>query len=165
MVVPEVRSRYLAGQRKGSQGYSSRFDIKNLSVNSSLIKSGRARPSFKAILRLSSLSALRLSLLATVLGEGGVLPLPFVDLEEREDVKGVLAEGGVGARSGGKGVREVGLGAASRGSFEIADWRAAFTLLVEGDRTFIVFLGSGVLGSGFGRSLVGVMGVNQSAYS
>ena len=134
-------------------------------MNSLLTKSGRARPSFKAILRLSSLSTLRRSLLATVLGEGGVLLLPVVELGERVDVKDVLTEEGVGARSVGKVVREVGLGMVGGWVFEIADRRTEFTLVVESDRMSMVFLGSGVLGSRFGRSFFGVMGLNQSAYS
>ena len=81
-------------------------------MNPLLTKSGRARPSFKAILRLSSLSAFRFSLLAMVLGEGGVLPLPFVELEEKVDVK----DEDVGARSGGRG-----FGVAAGGGFEIVD--------------------------------------------
>ena len=152
-------------KRKESRDRSSRVYIKNFSVNSLLTISGRARPSFRAILRLSSLSAFRISLLATVLGEGGGLLLPFAELEETVDVKDVFAEEGVGARSERRGVREGGFGVAARGCFEIVDRRTVSTLLVEGDSTFIVFLGSGVSGSGFSRSFVGVMGVNQSAYS
>ena len=152
-------------KRKESRDRSSRVYIKNFSVNSLLTISGRARPSFRAILRLSSLSAFRFSLLATVLGEGGFLLLPFAELEETVDVKDVFAEEGVGARSERRGVREGGFGVAARGCFEIVDRRTVSTLLVEGDSTFIVFLGSGVSGSGFSRSFVGVMGVNQSAYS
>ena len=151
-------------ERKESRDRSSRAYVKNLSVNSLLTKSGRARPSLKAILRLSSLSAFRFSLLATVLGDGGVLLLPFVELE-MVDVKDVFVEEGAGARSERRGVREGGFDVAARGGFEIADRRTVFTLLVESDRIFIVFLGSGVSGSGFSPSFVGVMGVNQSAYS
>ena len=146
-------------KKEESRDRSSRAYIKNFSVNSLLTKSGRARPSFKAILRLSSLSAFRFSLLATVLGEGGVLLLPFAELEEMVDVKDVFVEEGAGARSKG------GFDVAARGGFVIVDWRTIFTLFVEGDSTFIVFLGSGVSGSGFSRSFVGVIGVNQSAYS
>ena len=80
---------------KECQDCSCCVDVDNLSVNSLLTKSGRARPSFKAILRLSSLSTLRLSLLAIMPGEGGVLLLPFVELEEKVDVKGALAEEGM----------------------------------------------------------------------
>jgi hypothetical protein len=134
-------------------------------VNSLLTKSGRARPSFKAILCLSSLSDLRLSLLETVLGEGGIPLLLFVELEEKVDVKDALAEESTGARSGGRVVREVGFSVAVGTGFEAVGRRAVFTMLVEGDRMFTVFFGSGVLGSGFGRSFVGVIGVNQSAYS
>ena len=82
-------------QRKEDQDFSSYVDVKNFSVNSLLTKSGRARPSFKAILRLSSLLALCLSLLVIMLGEGGVLLLLLVELEEKVDVKGALAEEGV----------------------------------------------------------------------
>ena len=152
-------------KRKESRDRSSRVYIKNLSVNSLLTKSGRARPSLKAILRLSSLSTFRFSLLATVLGDGGGLLLPFAELEETVDVKDVFVEEGAGARSERRGDREGGFDVAARGGFEIADRRTVFTLLVESDRIFIVFLGSGVSGSGFSPSFVGVMGVNQSAYS
>jgi len=152
------------GQKKESQDRPSCVEVKNFSVNSLLTKSGCARPSFRAILHLSSLSALRLALLATVLGEGGVLLLFFVELE-RVDVKDPVVEEGVGARSGRRGGREVEFGVVARCGFEIGDRRFVFTLLVEGDRSLIVFLGSGVLGSGFSRPFFGVIGVNQSAYS
>ena len=59
----------------------------------------------------------------------------------------------------------MGFGVAAGCGFGVVDRKTVFNLLVEGDRTFIVFLGSGVLGSGFNRSFVGVTGVNQSAYS
>ena len=152
-------------QGKESRDCPSYVCVKNFSVNSLLTKSGRARPSFRAILRLSSLSDLRLSLLETVPGEGGISLLLFVELEEKVDVKDALAEENTGARSGGRVVREVGFSVAVGTGFEAAGLRAVFTLLVEGDRMFTVFFSSGVLGSGFGRSFVGVMGVNQSAYS
>lgn len=47
----------------------------------------------------------------------------------------------------------------------LVGWETVSNLFVEGDRTFAIFLGPGVLGSGFNRSFVGVTGVNQSAYS
>ena len=151
-------------QRKEDQDFSSYVDVKNFSVNSLLTKSGRARPSFKAILRLSSLLALCLSLLVIMLGEGGVLLLLLTGLE-RVDVKDVVAEENVGARLKGRRVREVGFDVAARCSFEVVDRQTVFTLLVEGDKTFIVFLGSGVLRNGFNHSFVGVIGMNQSVYS
>lgn len=91
-----------SGRKKESQDCPSCAGVRNLSVNPLLTKSGRARPSFKAILRLSSLSAFRLSLLATALGEGGVLLLLFAELEERLGVKDVVAEEDVGTRLEGR---------------------------------------------------------------
>ena len=134
-------------------------------MNPLLTKSGRARPSFKVILHLSSLSALRLSLLAAVLGEGGVLLLPFVELEEGADVKDAVAGEDVEARLEGRRVWGVRFGMAVGRGFEVVDRETVFNLLEEGDRMFTVFLCSGVLGSGFNHSFVGVAGVNQSAYS
>lgn len=149
-------------QKKESQGCPSCVGVRNLSVNPLLTKSGRARPSFKAILHLSSLSALRLSLLATALGEGGVL---LAGLEERVDVQDAVAEEDVGARLEGKIVLGGGFCAATGCGFEVVDRETVLSLFVEGDRTLTVFLGSGVFGSEFDRSFVGVTGVNQSAYS
>jgi len=154
-----------SGRKKENQDCSSCTGFKSLSVNPLLTKSGRARPSFKAILHLSSLSAFRLSLLATALGEGGVLLLLFVELEERLDVKDAVTEEGVGARLEGRRVWEVEFRVAAGCGFELVDRETVFNLLVEGDKMFIVFLGPGVFGSGFNRSFVGVTGVNQSAYS
>lgn len=152
-------------QKKESQDCSCCAGVRNFSVNPLLTKSGRARPSFKAILHLSSLSAFRLSLLATALGEGGVLLHLFVELEERVDVKDAVTGEGVGARLEGRRVLGVGLRMAAGCGLELVDRETVFNLLVEGDRMFIVFLGPSVLGSGFNRSFVGVTGVNQSAYS
>ena len=86
-----------------------------------------------------------------VLGEGGVSLLPFLKLDGRVDVKEDM------------GAKLEGFGGAA-GGVEIMDRRTVLTLLVEGDRS-IAFLGSSVLGSGSGRSFVGVIGVNQPAYS
>ena len=93
--------------RKVGQRDSSCTDPKNFSVNSLLTKSGRARQSFKAVLRLSSLSALRSSLLAIVLADGGVFLPRFVGPEERVGAVDVLAKESVGARVKGRGVCEV----------------------------------------------------------
>jgi hypothetical protein len=98
-------------------------------VNPLLTKSGRARPSFKAILHLSSLSALRLSFLATVPGEGGVLLFLFVELEERVDAKDTVVEEGVGARLEGRRVWGVGFSAAAGYGFEVVDRRNRIQLV------------------------------------
>ena len=77
-----------------AKGKKVKVGVKNLSVNSSLTKSGRARPSLKMILRPSCL--------AMVLGED-VLLLPFVELDDRVDVKedvGAESEGFSGAAWG-----------------------------------------------------------------
>lgn len=79
--------------RNVSQRSSSHTKPRNL-----LAESGRARPRFKAILCLSSRSTLRLSLLAVVLVDGGVMLLRFVKLGGRVEVAGMLAEEGAGAR-------------------------------------------------------------------
>lgn len=63
-----------------NQRSSSCTGPRNFSVNSLVTKSGRARPSFREIFFLSSLSVFRLSLPAAILGGGD--PLLFVELEE-----------------------------------------------------------------------------------
>lgn len=98
-------------------------------------------------------------------GEGGVLLLRCVELEERDDVKDVLAEECVEARLEERRACGAEFGGASGHDSEVAGGRTVFTLVVEGDRTLVTFLGSSVLRSGLNRCFGGVVGVNQLAYS
>lgn len=101
-----------------------------------------------------------------VFADGGVPPFRFVGMELIVEAVDMLAKEGVGARlEVGRNVCKMGLSMVAGCGFEVVNERIIFAFLVEGDRTLVVSLGFGILGSGFNRCFGGVMGLNQSVYS